>query len=261
MLDMNCVGPMGRTVDDVALVFGLIAGGDGIDPFVGPATISELDAVDSRSLRVGFYTRDGVWAPTHETQEAVRKAADALASAGAQVEEVAPPSLEEATDLFFRMMAADGGARARADLAPAGGRHMEQMLFVLEMTREYAVSAEEFFGLMSRWSAFRERLQRFVGEYDVVISPVTPGPAPLHGCIPGDDTPLETYLPWANVQAHSIGGLPVVVVPTHTERCLPLGVQVAASAFHDHLALAAARIIEERLGGYARITAELLSLT
>ena len=30
------------------------------------------------------------------------------------------------------MMAADGGARARADLAPAGGRHIEQMLFVLE---------------------------------------------------------------------------------------------------------------------------------
>ena len=61
---------------------------------------------------------------------------------GARVEEVTPPPLEEATDLFFRMMAADGGARARADLAPAGGRHTEQMLFVLDLTKDFALPGE-----------------------------------------------------------------------------------------------------------------------
>ena len=177
---------------------------------------------------------------------------------GAHVEEVEPPPLEEAADLFFRMMAADGGARARADLAPAGGRHVEQLLFVLELTRDYALSAEGFFQLLGRWSAFRSRLQRFVGRYDVVVSPVTPGPAPLHGCIPGADTPVDAYLPWANVQAYSIGGLPVAVVPVGVERGLPLGVQIAASSFCDHVALAAAAAVEESTGGYAGITRNLL---
>ena len=258
MLDMSCIGPLGRTVDDVALVLGLIAGGDGIDPFVGAATIGDHRSVDPAALRVGFYTRDGVWPPTVETEAAVSRAAHALADRGAHVEQVEPPPLEEAADLFFRMMAADGGARARADLAPAGDRHTEQMLFVLDLVRGYALSAEGFFALLGRWSAFRSRLQRFVGRYDIVISPVAPGPAPLHGCVPGVDTPIASYLPWANVQAYSIGGLPVAVVPVGIERGLPLGVQIAASSFRDHVALAAAAVIEESTGGYAGLTSSLL---
>ena len=261
MLDMVCIGPMARSVDDVALLLGTIAGRDDVDPFVGVEGYSaDHRAVDVPSLRVGFYAQDGVWPATPATEAAVRRAAATLAAAGARVEEVTPPPLEEANDLFFRMMAADGGARARSDLAPAGGRHIEQMLFVLDMTKDYALTAEGLFELMGRWAAFRSRMRLFVGGHDVVLSPVTPAPAPLHGCQPGDE-PLETYVPWSNVMAYSIAGGPVAVVPAGLDGAMPVGVQIAASPFREHVALAAAAAVEEALGGYAGLSSLLLPAT
>jgi Asp-tRNA(Asn)/Glu-tRNA(Gln) amidotransferase A subunit family amidase len=257
MLDMVCIGPMARSVDDIALLIRTIAGRDGYDPFVSvDGYTPDHRALDPSTLRVGFYAQDGVWPASVETEEAVRRAASALEDAGATVEETTPPALDEAEDIFFRMMAADGGARARADLAPANGRHIEQMLFVLELTKDFAVDAEGFFRLLGRWEAMRSRLRQFVARYDVVLSPVTPAPAPLHGCQPGDE-PLDSYRPWVNVMSYSIAGTPVAVVPAGTERGMPIGVHLAANPFADHVALAAAAVVEAALGGYAAISAPL----
>jgi amidase len=181
-----------------------------------------------------------------------------LAEAGAQVAEIAPPPVAESVDMFFKMMAADGGARARADLAPAGGRHVPQMTWLLENLAQHALSAGELFDVLERWAAYRALMHAFIAPYDVVLSPVAPGPAPLHGCRPGDDQPVETYLPWANAMAHSAAGVPVAVVPVARERGLPLGVHIAGRQFEDHVPLAAAAALEEALGGYAEISFPLL---
>ena len=135
---------------------------------------------------------------------------------------------------------------------------MPQMVWLLENLAQHALTAEQYFETLGDFAAIRSRMQRFIGAYDVVLSPVTPGPAPLHGCRPGDDQPIESYLPWANAMAHSAAGVPVAVVPVASERGLPLGVHIAAKQFHDHVALAAARALEERLGGYAAVSWPLL---
>jgi amidase len=247
-------------VPDLALLLGVIAGGDGIDPFVGPRQLGDFRAVDSAGLRVGFYPDDGAWPATRETRAAVTAAAEALRAAGAHVEQVDPPAIiADAEDLFFALMAADGGARARADLAAAEGRHVPQMLWLLENLRGYALSAEGYFELLGRFYAFRAAMHRFIGGYDVVLSPVTPGPAPPFGCRPGDDAEIETYAPWANVMAHSAAGVPVAVVPVATERGLPIGVHIAARAFRDDVALAAAATLESAFGGYGAVSFPLLS--
>jgi Asp-tRNA(Asn)/Glu-tRNA(Gln) amidotransferase A subunit family amidase len=258
MLDMAAVGPMARSVADLAMTLGVIAGGDGIDPFVGPAQVGDYRSVDIAGLRVAFYADDGAWPATAGTRAAVVRAAGALAGAGAHVEEIAPPPVADAVAMFFTMMAADGGARARADVAGAEGRHVPQMTWLLENLAQHELSAGEFFGVLERWSAFRALMQRLISQHDVVISPVAPGPAPLHGCRPGDDQPVETYLPWANAMAHSIAGVPVAVVPVSSERGLPLGVHIAAPQFRDHVALAAAAAVEQATGGYAGVSWPLL---
>ena len=259
MLDMATIGPMARSVADLHLALGVIAGGDGVDPLVGPAAVGSYQDVETNGLRVAFYAEDGAWPATPETKDAVRRAAGALGERGAQVEEVDPPPVAQATDLFFGMMAADGGARARADLAPAGGRHVPQMTWLLENLEPYTLTAAGFFELVGRWSSFRALMHALFERYDVVLSPVTPGPAPLHGCVPGSDTEVESYLAWANVQAYSVAGLPVAVVPVGTERGLPVGVHIAARAFRDDVALAAAAAVEEALGGYATVSWPLLA--
>ncbi|HSK15979.1 MAG TPA: amidase family protein, partial [Gaiellaceae bacterium] len=251
MLDMSTLGPMGRSVDDLALLLPVVAGPDDLDPLVASVPIGDRRSVDVSSLRVGFYADDGAAPPTPGTRDAVERAAQALADAGADVERAAPPPLDDVVDIAFGMMAADGGAKARADLAAAGGRHTQQLARLLEGLEPSALSAAEFFALMRRWIALRAELRRFVGRYDVVVCPVAAGPAPLHGRRPSDDRELTDYREFGYSFAHAIGGVPGAVVPAGAERDLPIGVQVVSGPYRDHVALAAAAVLEEALAGAA----------
>jgi len=247
MLDMSTLGPMGRAVEDLALLLPVIAGPDDVDPLVGESPLGDYRSLDPASLRVGFYTDDRLARVSPGTRAAVERAAHALADAGAIVEEAAPPPLHEAPEIAFRMMAADGGAQARADLAPAGGRHVPQVAWLLESLEPLTLTAEGFFALMRRWAALRSALRRFVAQYDVVLCPVAAGPAPLHGRRPSDDGELTDYAEYGYSFAYAIAGLPCAVVPAGAERGCPVGVQVVAGADRDHVALAAAAALEPAL--------------
>lgn len=247
MLDMSTLGPMGRSVEDLALLLPIIAGPDDFDPLVGATTIGDYGGVEIASLRVGFYADDGVAPPTPGTRAAVKRAAETLAEAGAAVEEAAPPPLDDVTELAFGMMAADGGAQARADLAAARGRHTQQVTSLLEDLRSSSLTAEEFFALMRRWIALRSTLRRFVGRYDVLVCPVAAGPAPLHGRRPSDGEEQTDYRDFGYSFAYAIAGVPSTVVPAGAEGGLPIGVQVIAGANHDHVAMAAAAALEQAL--------------
>jgi len=244
MLDMSCVGPMARVVEDLALLLPVLVGRDGADRFVHGVVPGDPAAVDLAGLRVGLYSADGVWPVSPATRAAVMAAGSALAASGCTLEEATPPDVSEATDLFFELMAADGGAQARADLAPAGGRHVPQLLRLLEDLRPLALDAAGFLDRVRRLLAFRARIRTWVGRYDVIVAPVAPGPAPLHGCTPGSDEPLESYRAFNLTHVYSLAGLPVVVVRAGSERDLPIGVQVVAGPFCEARALAAAAAIE-----------------
>jgi amidase len=249
-VDMATLGPMARYVEDLELLLPVIAGADGIDPFVQGVEVGDPRAVDVPSLRVGYYTYDGVWRVSDGLAAGVEAAAAALGALGCVVEEATPPDVSGATDLFFALMAADGGAKARADLAPAGGRHVEQMSRLLEDLRPLALDAGGFFELLSRLFAFRAGVRAFVGQYDVVLAPPAAGPAPLHGCVPGTDEPLESYDAFNYTHVYSAAGLPAAVVRVGEERGLPVGVQIVAQAFRDDVALAAAAALEAAFGPF-----------
>ncbi len=251
MLDMSTLGPMGRSVDDLALLLPVIAGPDDVDPLVAAAPIGDYSSVAVASLRVGFYEDDGVASPTPGTREAVVRAAQALADAGARVERATPPPLGDVAEIAFGMMAADGGAKARADLAAAEGRHTAQLASLLEGLAGSALTAEGFFELTRRWIALRSALRQFVDGYDVMLCPVVAGPAPLHGCRPSDDGELADFTEYGYSFAYAIAGVPGVVVPAGTERGLPVGIQVLAGPYRDHVALAAAGVLEEALADAA----------
>jgi Asp-tRNA(Asn)/Glu-tRNA(Gln) amidotransferase A subunit family amidase len=249
MLDINGVGPMARFVADLALLLPLVAGADGQDPFVHAAAAPTSAGPPAPGLRIGFYTDDGVWPTTDATRRAVERAARALASARHEVAETPPPGVAEATDLFFALMAADGGARAREDLAGAD-RHVPSFARLLEDLRPLAVDAAGFFELVRRLYAFRQRVRAFVGRFDLVLAPVAAGPAPLHGRSPGDDAEADSYLPFNYTHAYSLAGLPVTVIRAGDEGGLPLGVQIVAGAFRDELSLLVAGALEEALGSF-----------
>ncbi len=103
------------------------------------------------------------------------------------------------------------------------------------LAREDAGGAENLRSLQER-DRFRRRMLVATSELDVLITPATTEPAP-----PWRETAESDYawtLPW------SLTGAPVVVLPAGTQDGLPMAVQVIGRPWQDHVALAAARVIE-----------------
>src|SRR5690606_2466098 len=88
------IGPMARTVEDLALVLPIIQGVDWRDASVVPMPLGDWRTVDVSGLRVAFYTDAVEGNPPDEVVLTVRAAAQALADAGCAVEEKAPFLIE-----------------------------------------------------------------------------------------------------------------------------------------------------------------------
>ena len=77
------IGPLARHVDDLALVLGIIAGPDGVDPHVMPVPLGDPSVVRLPGLRVGYYSR---LPPLDSTAESTAAAVSAVESRGGRRE-------------------------------------------------------------------------------------------------------------------------------------------------------------------------------
>jgi len=209
------IGPVARTVRDLALTFPIIAGEDGCDSGVIPMPIGDMDAVAFRGLRLATYTDDGEAPPTKEIAEAVQTAASALSDAGVVVDETRPACL--------------------SDARPITERHWKRS----------ALSGTDVERLFADWDRFRSTMLAFMAPYDVILCPVDARPAPRHG-----EQPASTFnytLPF------SLTGWPCAVVRAGTSLDgLPIGVQIMARPWREDIVLAVALHVEAALGGWQR---------
>lgn len=221
------IGPVARSVADLALALAVIAGPDSRDPGAIPMPLEPPAAVDLSTLRVAWYTRMPGASPTPETVSATERAAHALASAGARIAEARPPRLEESLpitqDYWSRPESISSTRWQPYKTATLSGDDVERHLF--------------------EWERFRVHMHVFMEDYDVIVCPVAAEPAPPHGPVP-----VET---WLYTLPYSLTGYPVVVVPAATSpEGLPIGLQVIARPWREHTALAAAAAIERSLHAY-----------
>ncbi len=243
-------GPLARYVEDLALALPIIAGVDWRDAGVVPMPLGDDQAVDLKRLRVAFFTRTGLGAPTPETTEAVQQAARVLADAGAALEEAVPPGIEQSFEFFQSLTGADGGAGLRMVFQMVGTNEISpQIQQFIALASPTPLSAAELSGLLVRWDFWRSAMLSFLEPYDVLLSPVAATPAPLHGTT----FDLEKLPGYGYAIAHNLTGWPGVTVRGGTSpEGLPIGVQVVARPWREDVALAVAQEIETALGGWQR---------
>ncbi len=211
------IGPLARHVADLALTFPLIAGLDWRDSGVVPVPLGDPQAVNVKGLRVAVYTDDGIVTPTPETAAAVRAAAQALAAAGAQVEEACLPRVETSLEISRRYW--------QQDAAKLDGPENQRLL--------------------KDWDEFRTAGLAFMENHDLILCPASWGPAVPHGAV--RDEVFSYTLPY------SLTGWPSVIVRAGTSpEGLPLGVQITARPWREDVALAAAQHVEATLGGWQK---------
>ena len=173
------VGPMARSVRDVALALAVMSGPDGIDPYAvaTPAyRVGDLNAALPR-LRIGWCA-EGPFAPVlHEVQETIGKAASAFERLGCQVEPVSLDSWRElqAQDISMTIYTAE----TLHYLEPIVSGREDQL--GPPMRRRLDVSQpslREYMDARSDCELLRQDMARLLRDYDLLLCPS--GPVTAH---------------------------------------------------------------------------------
>jgi len=88
----------------------------------------------------------------------------------------------------------------------------------------------------------------FWKNYDVLVCPVSPGPAPLH------DVAYQGGKYFSYTTAFNVTGWPSIVVRGGTSaEGLPIGIQIVAPPWREDICLAVAKFLEKELGPWKHV--------
>jgi Asp-tRNA(Asn)/Glu-tRNA(Gln) amidotransferase A subunit family amidase len=208
----------------------------GLAAMTGRTDLLAIDA--ARPPRVGVVTQDFAGKPEASGEEALQRAIEVAARAGASVRTI---SLPEILAQAWRIHPIIQEFEAHHALAWEYANHHDEIAPLLRAKLDETVGLTPTEYDEARGTAHRARaaLGRIYDEFDVLLTYSAPGAAPKGLSSTGD--PRFNRL-WTLV------GNPCVNVPVlRTSDNLPVGVQVIAQFGDDAGALAAARFLEQAL--------------
>ncbi|QOZ65488.1 amidase [Bradyrhizobium arachidis] len=244
------IGPMARSVRDVALAYSLMAGPDGADGFSisSPSLDTGVGTTSTRKLRVGWMASPGFFGPIDpEVVATVKAAARALTNAGYQVEQVRLPVVEQtdANSVLWQLQQME--SQAEFEKVTAGHeaeifRHAKLVLDAPDTPIADFVAAEQAIERLR--DTFAEYFQR----YDVLLCPVTPFPATKHGLndVVVDGVTVSPFHVMSATSPFSLTGMPALSMRFGTSRDgLPIGVQIVSSWLAESTVLEVASVLED----------------
>jgi Asp-tRNA(Asn)/Glu-tRNA(Gln) amidotransferase A subunit family amidase len=251
---LGVVGPMARSLADLKALFEVLQGPDDGDTCAAPVPLRWPGKHEIRKLRIGYFEDDGRMPVTPETRVAVRTAADALRSAGFQVEHFRPEGLEEARVLWKKFFVVAGGMLIRPmfhgrehDLSPMLAQFLEWSAAEPSFTADTMLEA--WIGRDSLRASFLAQMR----QYPLLLCPAAAIPAFRHGerswTIEGKTL---TYLDaWSYTEWFNLLGNPGAVVPvSHSAEGLPIGVQIVGRPWEEEQVLSVATVLEEQCSAW-----------
>lgn len=236
---LDHIGPMARSIEDIAVVMDAIAGHDAGDPDTRPVGARNFSAVASEDFDLAprlAFVKSPMWDKADaDTRAAFESLAEELG--GDCFTYDLPDSYAAAWDAQRAIMAAEM-AHNLGDHADKGGDMISPQFHAL-MADGRAVSATRYLDAIEDARAMRLAFgDLFEQACTAIITPATRGVAPV-GDATGD--PLFCSL-W------SLTGLPAVTLPLLTgENGLPLGVQLVGAMGDDARLLRTANWLIGRL--------------
>ncbi|BCZ93988.1 glutamyl-tRNA(Gln) amidotransferase subunit A [Thermus thermophilus] len=260
---LDQIGPMARSVRDLALLMDAVAGPDPLDAtsLDLPPRFQEALEGPLPPLRLGV-VREALAGNSPGVERALEEALKVFRELGLSVREVSWPSLPQALAAYYILAPAEASSNlARYDGTLYGrraeGEEVEGMmeatraLFGLEVKRRvlvgtFVLSSGYYEAYYGRAQAFRRRLkaeaQALFREVDLLLLPTTPHPAFPFGA---RRDPLAMYREDLYTVGANLTGLPALSFPAGFEGHLPVGLQLLAPWGEDERLLRAALAFEE----------------
>jgi aspartyl-tRNA(Asn)/glutamyl-tRNA(Gln) amidotransferase subunit A len=268
---LDQVGPVAKTVRDVALLYSIIAGRDRRDSTTAelPAAVELPEGDSLAGIRIGVPTElneaEGI---EPGVQEAVRKAVELAEGLGAEVAECSlPRSVRYGLPCYYLIAPAEASSNlARYDGVRYGPRvDASSYQESVERTRDdgfgdepkrrimlgtYALSAgyyDAYYGQAQRVRTLiiREHREAF-DRFDVLACPTSPTVAFPIGERAAD--PLAMYASDLLTIPSCLAGLPGLSIPCGLSDGLPVGLQLIGPQFGENVLFRTGHALEQALG-------------
>jgi len=255
---LDVVGVLGRSVEDIAPLFTLMAGADGCDATTVEIPVPDIrlkGQIDFSRLRVGVpkeYFISGIQA---EVEAKVREAIATLEGLGAEAREISLPHTKYALPVYYLIATAEASANlARYDGVRYGPRiPAEEMWDVFRLTRgskfgpevkrrimlgTYALSAgyyDAYYGQAQKVrTLIKNDFERAFESVDIIAAPVAPTTAFKIG--EHTEDPLSMYLEDVFTLPANLAGVPGMTFPVgFDEKGLPIGMQLMGPHFREEI--------------------------
>jgi aspartyl-tRNA(Asn)/glutamyl-tRNA(Gln) amidotransferase subunit A len=253
-------GPLGRTVEDCALLLEIIAGADPRDPLTARRPVPDYRAAltgEVRGLRVGVIrelTHGDETEP--EVRDAVVAATGVLRTLGAEVDEVSLPLIPRAGAAFMAICDSEGAGlhlswlRSRADEYDEGTRR--RLLAASLLPAVLLQKAQHARALV------RQQVRDALVRHDVLVAPTSHRAAPT---IANFTTPITStkeaaarfFTRRSFTTPAALAGAPAVAVPCgFGVSGLPLSLQIIGRRFEDATVLRVAHAYEQSTDWHRR---------
>lgn len=271
---LDQIGPLGKSVKDVAMLQSLICGHDRYD-----ATSKNIEYPDyaaalkenAKGLKIGIpkeYFGEGI---DSQVKESVMKAVKEFEEQGAVIKEISLPCTEYAINTYYIIASAEASSNlARFDGVKYGYRTAEYdgLVDMYEKTRSegfgdevkrrimlgtFVLSSGYFDAYYKKAKRVQNRIsQEFTDafkECDIIATPTVPASAFKIGENIGD--PIKMYYNDVCTVTVNIAGLPAISLPCGKDSAgMPMGLQLIGDKFSEQTLLNTAYTYEKICGGF-----------
>jgi amidase len=249
---MNTLGPLARSVDDLAAILKVIAGPDDRDWETALAPLDDVPGRPLSSYRFCWTSQFGSETPSRETTLAIADLANKLSHLGAKAENRGPAGFmfDDAWETWGEIVIAERVV-TQGEAARERVEKLRASLGDLPVARGAAKGARasiaDYMVALTRRDKLISALEAFFADCDAWLCPVAYGPAighvPFGTPVEVDERKVPYFLATtAFTSPFNLTGHPAVVLPLAiTKEGLPIGVQVLGRRWSEPALLALAK--------------------
>ena len=264
-VDLMTAGPLARSARDLALALDVVAGDDpaiagGMRFDLPPGRVGN----QLRGARVAVWLDDAFCPTDRAVLDRLRAVADAVAAAGADVQDARPTfALEETWDVAFPLWVASSSARTDDDEMKRLRDERDRDGHIGMRARAETMDHRDWLRLDEHRHDLQRRWTAMLADVDVLLCPVIPVTAPVHDdvgdldeiasvdrrmaltiTVNGEQRPYLDQLTW-NI-ATGLAGLPVTIAPAGLAADdMPVGVAIVGDRYADRTTIAFAQALAE----------------